>query len=74
MSRMSSCAKTPQELHLESITYVNICSTHSADHTTLRIANAAAADISILITGNIVCVLPNEDYLNNKGAAFWLGR
>eukprot|EP00965_Chrysotila_dentata_P037008 1231690-Pleurochrysis_carterae.AAC.1 len=74
MSRMSSCAKNPQELHSESRTYVNICSTHSADHTTLRVANSAAADIPILKTGDIVCVLPDEDYLNNKGAAFWLGR
>eukprot|EP00965_Chrysotila_dentata_P030961 1031311-Pleurochrysis_carterae.AAC.1 len=42
-----------QELHSESITYVNTHSTHSADHTTLRFANAAAADIPILKKGNI---------------------
>eukprot|EP00965_Chrysotila_dentata_P008292 270924-Pleurochrysis_carterae.AAC.1 len=44
------------------------------DKTTLRVANAAAADVPILKAGNLVCVMADEEYLNNNGAAFWLGQ
>lgn len=37
-------------------------------------AQAAAAEIPILSQGSVVCVLPDEDYLRDGGAAFWIAK
>eukprot|EP00965_Chrysotila_dentata_P159426 5266920-Pleurochrysis_carterae.AAC.1 len=46
----------------ESITYHNPVSGTGKDKNKIRLAVAAAADISILQVGNIICVLPDEEY------------
>eukprot|EP00965_Chrysotila_dentata_P166781 5507391-Pleurochrysis_carterae.AAC.1 len=69
-----SCPLVIQKFHAESITYTNTTSSHSEDKTTLRVANAAANDIPIMKAGGIVCVMPNEDYLAENGAGFWLAK
>eukprot|EP00965_Chrysotila_dentata_P033252 1107443-Pleurochrysis_carterae.AAC.1 len=47
---------------------------HSSNATSLRLAQAAAAEILILSQGIIVCVLPDEDYLRDGGAALWIAK
>eukprot|EP00965_Chrysotila_dentata_P177711 5870209-Pleurochrysis_carterae.AAC.1 len=65
---------TGQERYSESITYHNSVSGHSLNQKNIRLATAAAADVSILQAGNIVCAMPNKEYLKNDGAAFWLAK
>eukprot|EP00965_Chrysotila_dentata_P106095 3504495-Pleurochrysis_carterae.AAC.1 len=58
----------------ESITYHNPVSGTCMDTNKIRLAAAAAADIPILQVGNIICVLPDEEYLKANGADFWLAK
>eukprot|EP00965_Chrysotila_dentata_P191416 6174517-Pleurochrysis_carterae.AAC.1 len=64
-----------QESYAESITYHSSVSGHSLNQQNIRrLATAAAADVPVLQAGNIVCVMPDEEYLENNGAAFWLAK
>eukprot|EP00965_Chrysotila_dentata_P051964 1724838-Pleurochrysis_carterae.AAC.7 len=58
--------------YIESIYYNNMKNGHSSKATSLGLAPAAAAEIPILSQGSIVCVLPNEYYWRDGGAAFWI--